>query len=320
MNICVLDGYAANPGDLSWQAFDALGTLKVYDRTAPGEIVSRLADTEIALTNKVVISARTMDALPRLKYIGVLATGYNVVDVAAARARGVVVTNIPAYSTDSVAQLVFAFLLNICQQVQLHSDLVHQGRWVSSPDFSFTAAPLVELAGKTMGLVGLGNIGQAVARIALAFGMKVLALTSKTAVQLAAAGLSELQAVDAHSLFSQSDVLSLHCPLTEETRSLVNARTLSWMKPTAILINTGRGGLIDEAALAAALADNRLAAAGLDVLSTEPPRADNPLLTAPHCYITPHLAWASVEARRRLIQIAADNVLAFLSGKPINLC
>ncbi len=331
MKICILDAYTANPGDLSWEALAALAPLSVYERTAPAQVPERAADAEIVLTNKTLLTADIMSQLPRLQYIGVLATGYDVVDVVAAAGRGIVVTNIPAYSTASVAQAVFAHLLNITHRVQRHSDKVHAGAWVRSEDFMFTEGSLTELAGKTMGIVGMGNTGQAVARIALAFGMKVLALTSKTDEQLR--GLSGVAAsfvgaedsenrlirsVSKEELFAQSDVLSLHCPLNKNTRAIVNVETLSLMKPTAILVNTGRGSLVDEQALAEALNQGRIAAAALDVLSTEPPKADNPLLFAKHCYITPHIAWATKEARERLIRIATDNVKAFLEGCPQN--
>ncbi len=314
VDICILDAYTANPGDLSWQALESLGRLRVYDRTPAALVVERAAAAPIVLTNKTPITAADMEQLPSLKYIGVLATGYNIVDCGAAAARGIVVTNIPAYSTASVAQTVFAHVLNITHQVQLHNQLVHQGAWVNSPDFMFTAAPLQELAGKTMGIVGMGSIGKAVASIAQAFGMKVIALSSQSAESL-----YPVLPLSKEEVFAQSDVLSLHCPLTPATKALVNAETLALMKASAILVNTGRGPLVDEQALAAALNSGRLAAAALDVLSTEPPKADNPLLTAKNCYITPHIAWASKEARQRLIAIASENVKAFLAGCPQNV-
>ncbi len=313
--IVVLDGYTANPGDLSWDELKALGDCTVYDRTAPEQVLERAAGAEILLTNKVVITAAHLEALPELRYIGVLATGYNVVDTAAAKERGIVVTNIPSYSTASVGQMVFAHILNIAQQVKLHSDEVRNGRWANCPDFSFSDTPLIELLGKKIGLVGLGQTGFHTARIALGFGMKVWAYTSKSKLQLP----PEIRKVELDTLFSECDVISLHCPLTEDTRDLVNARRLALMKPTAILINTGRGPLINEQDLADALNKGQIYAAGVDVLSTEPPRADNPLLTAHNCFITPHIAWATKAARERLMNIMLENVKAYQSGKPINV-
>ncbi|MCI5663856.1 MAG: D-2-hydroxyacid dehydrogenase [Mediterranea sp.] len=315
MKIVVLDGYAANPGDLSWSELEALGDCVVYDRTAPEEVLQRSAGADILLTNKTVIDAGIMEELPDLKYIGVLATGYNVVDVKAAAARGVTVTNIPAYSTSSVAQMVFAHILNIALHVQGHADAVRNGRWCSSPDFCFWDSPLIELRDRKMGIVGLGHTGYITARIALGFGMQVYAYTSKSHFQLP----PEIHKMELDELFSECDVVSLHCPLTETTRGLVDARRLSLMKPTSVLINTGRGPLIVEQDLADALNNGTLYAAGLDVLSQEPPRADNPLLTARNCYITPHIAWASTAARQRLLHIAAENVKAYLEGKPVNV-
>ena len=315
MKIVILDGYAANPGDLCWDELKALGECTIYDRTAPKEVLVRAKDAEVLLTNKTVLSREHIEALPALKYIGVLATGYNIVDVEAARQQGVVVTNIPAYSTDSVAQMVFAHILNIAQQVQHHSEEVHRGRWTQSPDFCFWDTPLIELRGKKLGIVGLGHTGQQTARIALGFSMKVMAYTSKPATQLP----SEIQKADSlDRLFAECDIISLHCPLNASTQSLVDARRLALMKPTAILINTARGPLVDEQALADALNKGRIYAAGLDVLSSEPPRADNPLLTARHCYITPHIAWASTAARERLMQIMLENLRAWMKGETIN--
>ncbi len=315
MKIVVLDGYAANPGDLSWSELEALGDCVVYDRTAPEEVLQRSAGADILLTNKTVIDAAIMEELPDLKYIGVLATGYNVVDVKAAAACGVTVTNIPAYSTSSVAQMVFAHILNIALHVQGHADAVRSGRWCSSPDFCFWDSPLIELRDRKMGIVGLGHTGYMTARIALGFGMQVYAYTSKSHFQLP----PEIHKMELDELFSECDVVSLHCPLTETTRGLVDARRLSLMKPTSVLINTGRGPLIVEQDLADALNNGTLYAAGLDVLSQEPPRADNPLLTARNCYITPHIAWASTAARQRLLHIAAENVKAYLESKPVNV-
>ena len=315
MKIVILDGYAANPGDLSWDEMKQLGECTIYDRTSPAEVLERAQGAEVLLTNKTVLDAETINALPSLRYIGVLATGYNIVDTEAARARGVIVTNIPAYSTDSVAQMVFAHLLNICQQVQHHSEEVRRGRWAATPDFCFWDTPLIELSGKKIGLVGLGHTGMKTARIAIAFGMEVYAYTSKSHFQLP----PEIKKMELDELFAECDIISLHCPLTEETREMVNARRIALMKPTAILINTGRGPLINEQDLADALNNGRIYAAGVDVLSQEPPRADNPLLTARNCYITPHIAWASTAARERLMQIALENVKAYQEGKPIHV-
>ena len=315
MKIIVLDGFAANPGDLSWEGIKALGECVIYDRTAPEEVLERAAGAEVLLTNKVIINAEHMAALPELKYIGVLATGYNVVDTVAAKERGIVVTNIPSYSTASVAQMVFAHILNISQQVQHHSEEVHKGRWTNSKDFCFWDTPLIELRDKKIGLVGLGNTGYTTARVAIGFGMQVYALTSKSHFQLP----PEIKKMDLDQLFSECDIISLHCPLTPETHEMVNARRLAMMKPTAILINTGRGPLINEQDLADALNSGKIFAAGVDVLSTEPPHADNPLLTAKNCYITPHIAWATLEARERLMNIAISNLQAYIAGTPENV-
>ena len=314
MKIVVLDGYGLNPGDLSWDAVSQLGELTVYDRTSSEEVIERSANAEAILTNKTVITAEIMEALPDLKYIGVLATGYNVVNVDAAREKGIVVTNIPAYSTPSVAQMVFAHILNIAQQVQHHSEEVRKGRWTNNADFCFWDTPLIELREKKIGLVGLGHTGFNTARIAIGFGMQVTAYTSKSSLQLP----PEIKKRTLDELFSECDIVSLHCPLTDETKELVNAERLRLMKPTAILINTGRGPLVNEQDLADALNAGKLYAAGLDVLSSEPPKADNPLLTARNCYITPHIAWASLEARTRLMDILVENIKAFQAGKPVN--
>lgn len=314
MKIVVLDGYAANPGDLSWDGMKALGECVIYERTAPEQVLERAAGAEVVLTNKVVITAEHIAALPDLKYIGVLATGYNIVDVEAARSRGIVVTNIPAYSTDSVAQMVFAHILNICLQVQHYTEEVRGGRWTSSPDFCFWDTPLMELSGKKLGIVGLGHTGSATARIAIGFGMQVCAYTSKSHFQL----IPEIKKMELDELFRECDIVSLHCPLNEQTRGMVNAARLKTMKPTAILINTGRGPLVNEQDLADALNSGTIYAAGVDVLSQEPPRADNPLLHARNCFITPHIAWASGEARQRLMQIAVDNLNGYITGKVVN--
>lgn len=310
MKITILDGYGMNPGDMSWAPLEELGDLAVYDRTAPEQALERAAGSEALLTNKTVLTAETLRALPQLRYVGVLATGYNVVDIDAARELGIVVTNIPAYSTDSVVQMVFAHLLAITNRVEHYTDENRRGRWSTNPDFCYWDSPLHELSGKTFGIVGLGNIGSAVSRVARAFGINVKAYTSKRIEELPD-GVSK---ADLDELFATSDVVSLHCPLTDSTRHLVNAERLAMMKPSAILINTGRGPLVDEKALAEALDSERIYAAGLDVLSSEPPAADNPLLTARNCFITPHLGWATKEARERLLSIAADNLRGFISG------
>ena len=315
MKIVILDGYTANPGDRSWKGLEALGELTVYDRTKADETVARAAEADIVLTNKVIINKEVIAQLPRLKYVGVLATGYNVVDIEAAHERGIIVTNVPAYSTESVAQMVFAHLLTVTNRTEHYAILNRQGRWSTNPDFCYWDTEMTELAGKTFGIVGLGNIGCRVAQIALAFGMKVKALTSKTADALPAG----IEKASLEELLATSDVVSLHCPLTDNTRRMMNGETLRLMKPTAILINTGRGPLVDDQAIAEALEEGRLAAFCPDVLTEEPPKADHPLLKQPNAFITPHIAWATKEARSRLIQVATDNVSSFLSGKAINV-
>lgn len=315
MKIVVLDGYAANPNDLSWEDMQALGQLVVFDRTAPDQVLERSADADALLTNKVVLSAETLAKLPKLKYIGVLATGYNVVDTVAARRQGIVVTNIPAYSTDSVAQLTFAHILNITNSVAHYADQNRQGRWSASPDFVYWDTPLIELSGKTLGIVGLGNIGMKVATIARTFGMDVFAYTSKNSTDLPIG----IQKTTLDGLLAVSDVLSLHCPLNEQTHHLINAETLKKMKRGAILINTGRGPLVDEQAVADDLNDGQLLAYGADVMTQEPPTADNPLLKCQNAYLTPHIAWATYEARQRLMLIATANLQAFIEGKPVNV-
>ncbi|MBR4433398.1 MAG: D-2-hydroxyacid dehydrogenase [Bacteroidaceae bacterium] len=335
MNVVILDGFSVTQNDLDWAPLNPHPStlnphpstltphpsdlnphpsfLTVYDRTRPQDTVERCREAEAVLTNKVVLSAEVIAALPRLRYIGVLATGYNVVDCEAARQRGIVVTNIPAYSTASVAQLVFAHLLNVTNSVAHYA--AARDRWPLSPDFLWMDTPLTELAGKTFGIYGLGNIGLQVAKIALAFGMNVLAVTSKSEEALPPGVVK----AEWEELLARADVLSLHCPLTPATRAMMNKNTLARMKPSAILINTGRGPLVDEQAVADALAANRLAAYCADVLSTEPPSPSNPLLTAPRCYLTPHIAWATHEVRTRLIQIATANLQAFINGQPINV-
>jgi len=314
MRIVVLDGYTLNPGDLSWEGLRALGECVIHDRTAPEQVLARAAGAEILLTNKVVLDRERIARLPTLRYIGVLATGTNVVDLAAARARGIPVTNVPDYGTPAVAQMTFALLLELTHHVGHHAAAVRAGRWTASPDFCWWDFPLVELAGRTMGIVGFGRIGRAVGEIARAFGMNLLA--HDPAAGPAPAGV---RFVDLETLLRQSDVVSLHCPLTPATEHLVNARRLAMMKPTAFLLNTGRGPLVDEAALSEALNAGRLAGAGLDVLAVEPPPADNPLLQARNCLITPHIAWATGAARARLMQTAVDNVRGFLAGEPQNV-
>lgn len=316
MKIVVLDGYAANPGDLSWEPWKELGEFVVYDRTAPEELLERADGATALLTNKVIISGETMSKLPSLKYIGVLATGYNVVDIPAAKASGIIVTNIPAYSTKSVAQMVFAHLLNITQHVGDHSKEVVSGRWQNNKDFCFWDTPLLELDGMSIGIVGFGNTGSATARIAESFGMKVFAYSSKSQNQLPDY-VTKIDSLD--ELFSKCDVVSLHCPLTDNTKHLVNANRLKLMKPTAIVINTGRGPLVNDQDLADALNSGQIYAAGVDVLTQEPPRDGNPLIGARNCYLTPHIAWATSAARERLQQIAFDNLQAFIAGKPVNV-
>ena len=314
MKIIVLDGYGLNPGDLTWKGFEELGELTVYDRTSPSELLERAAGAEALVTNKTLITSENMDALPDLKYIGILATGYNVVDIDAAKARGIVVTNIPAYSTASVAQMVFAHILNITQRVGYYADENKQGRWTKNADFCYWDTHLVELQGKKMGIVGFGNIGQATARIAQAFGMEVCVYSSKPQFALP----SGIKKMELDELFGECDVVSLHCPLTPDTKEMVNAERLSKMKPNAILINTGRGPLINEQDLADALNEGKIAAAGLDVLSVEPSVEGNPLLGARNCFITPHIAWATLEARTRLMDIAVQNLKSYQKGQIVN--
>ena len=314
-NIAILDGFTVNPGDLSWDAFKEMGNLIVYDRTAPSEVVERAADADIVLTNKVVLDRAVIESLPKLKYIGVLATGYNVVDLQAAASRGVVVTNIPAYSSDSVAQMTFAHILNITNRVEHYAQLNANGRWTVNPDFCYWDTPLTELSGKVLGVVGLGNIGSKVARIARDFGMDVFALTSKDSTSLP----EGIQKTTLDGLLAVSDVITLHCPLNDNTREIICAKTIAKMKQGAIVINTGRGPLVNEDDVAEALNSGHLGGYGADVLFSEPPTPDNPLLQAPNAYITPHIAWATTEARIRLVEAAAQNVKAFLEGAPVNV-
>lgn len=315
MRIVILDGYALNPGDLSYDCLKQFGTLKVYDRTLPEQLIERAKDADAVLTNKVVLGETEFAQLPRLRYIGVQATGYNVIDVEAARRHGITVTNIPAYSTDSVAQMVIAHLLNITQSVGYYARENRTGRWGSNPDFCYWDNPLIELAGKQMGIVGFGRTGSAVARLATAFGMKVAVYTSK----LQSALPEGVEKMELDALFATSDVVSLHCPLTPDTHHLVDAARLARMKPTGILINTARGPIVDEQALADALNSGALHAAGIDVLIEEPPREGSPLLSARHCFVTPHIAWATLEARTRLLQICEANLRAFIEGTPQNV-
>lgn len=313
MKICILDGYSLNPGDLDWSPVERLGDVTLFDRTPADKIVERAADADIVLTNKVPFSADTLRQLPRLRFICVLATGYNIIDTEAAARQGVVVANIPAYSTMSVAQMAFAHILNITNHVTSYAREVADGKWTNCPDFCFWDSALTELAGKTMGIVGLGNTGMATARIAVAMGMKVVAMTSKSADTLPE-GITPAPLDD---VLASADVVSLHCPLTPSTRHLINAASIAKMKPSAILINTGRGPLVDEQAVADALNGGRLAAFGADVLSQEPPRGDNPLLSARNCFLTPHIAWATLEARTRLMSTATENVRQFVAGEPV---
>lgn len=315
--IVVLDGYTLNPGDLSWARLEQIAPTTVYDRTPPDQVVERAADATIVLTNKTPLDADTLRALPRLRYVGVLATGYNIVDVAAAKQLGIPVGNVPTYGTNSVAQFVFALLLELCHHVQLHSTHVREGGWPRSPDWSYKLTPLIELAGKTLGIVGFGRIGRQSARIGDAFGMRILAAD---AMRSAAPGYEGFRWTGLEELLRESDVVSLHCPLTPETLGLIDAPRLKLMKPTAFLINTSRGPLIVDRDLADALNQGRLAGAALDVLPVEPPPADNPLLSARNCLITPHMAWATLEARSRLMDIVIDNLKAYLAGHPRNAC
>ncbi len=315
MKIVVLDGYALNPGDLSWEALESLGDCTVYDRTAPDQTVQRAAGAEILLTNKTVLSADMLEQLPDCRYIGVLATGFNIVDTAAASEKNIIVANVPTYSTQSVAQMVLAHVLNLTQHVGDHSRTARDGKWTASPDFCYWDYPLIELAGKTMGIIGLGRIGRATAKLAAAFGMNVIAYTrNPDACEAAGVNPATLD-----ELLTDSDVVTLHCPLTAETENMMNADRLAKMKPSAFLINTSRGPLIDQQALAEALNERRLAGAGLDVMSAEPPSAENPLLSAKNCCITPHIAWATKEARQRLMATTIENVKAYQNGAPQNV-
>ena len=315
MNIVVLDGHTLNPGDLRWDELQALGSCEIFDRTPPGQILARAAAAEIILTNKVPLTRETIAALPQLRYIGVLATGYNIVDVIAARARAIPVTNVPDYSTRSVAQLVFALLLELTHHAGHHAQTVREGRWSRNADFCYWDYPLLELDGLKLGIIGFGRIGREVARLAQAFGLRVL-VHSRTQPAQPPDGVTF---VSLEALLQQSDIVSLHCPLTPETQHLINTPRLAQMKPGAFLINTSRGPLVEESALAHALNSSRLAGAALDVLSTEPPPLDNPLIIAKNCLITPHVGWATRAARERLMRITVANLRAFLAGRPQNV-
>jgi glycerate dehydrogenase len=314
MKIVVLDGYTLNPGDLSWAGLESFGELTAYDRTKPEEVLERIAGCEIVFTNKTPLTGKTIRALKETRYIGVLATGYNVVDIEAAKESGITVTNVPTYGTNAVAQMVFAHLLEVCHHVWRHNELVKKGEWIKRGDFCFWDYPLIELAGKTMGIIGYGRIGRTVSKIARAFGMHVLVVDPDPDYDQA-----DIQFVDFNRLFMDSDIISLHCPLTDYTEGIINNENISRMKDGVILINTSRGQLVVEQDLARALNNGKIAAAGLDVLSSEPPSGDNPLLSAKNCILTPHIAWAPKESRERLMDIAVENLKSFLEGKPVNV-
>ena len=316
MKIVVLDGYAANPGDLSWDAIAALGELTVYDRTAPEEVINRIGNAEIVVTNKVVITAEILDACPSIQFICEFATGYNNIDVSAAKARGIPVSNVPSYSTSSVAQMVFAFLLEIAHRIVAHSDSVHAGRWTNCEDFCFRDYPLFELEGKTLGIIGYGTIGKRVANIAVSFGMNVLACSRTYRPELST---EHIKIVSQDEVLSNSDIVTLHAPQNKESQGLINRKTIAQMKDGVIIINTARGGLVVEQDILDALQSGKLGWYAADVLSTEPPKSDNPLLNAPHTFITPHIAWMTTEARRRLMTTVQNNLSSFLAGKPINV-
>ena len=315
MKIVVFDSFAMNPGDLDWDELMALGACTHYERTPPGEVIARSGDAEAVLTNKVVLDKDIMAALPKLRYIGITATGTNVVDIPAAKARGIIVTNVPAYSTASVAQMAIALLLELTNHAGHYDQAVHEGRWQKSQDFTFMDRPITALAGLTLGIVGFGHIGQEMAKLGQAFGMK---LRVQTRTRRAPEGLA-VEFCELDELFSRSDVVSLHCPLTAETTGLVSAARLKLMKPSAYLLNVSRGPLVDEGALAAALNEGRIAGAGLEVLSAEPPKEGNPLLKAKNCIITPHIAWASKDARKKLMSVSVENLRRFIAGQPVNV-
>ena len=316
MKIVVLDGYTLNPGDLTWEGLEALGTVTVYERTSADNVVERARDADAIFTNKVPLTENQLSQLPALKFIGVLATGYNMVATEAARQKGIVVSNVPGYGTASVVQLTFALLLELTLHVQRHSDAVMDGRWAASADFCFWDYPLIELAGKTMGIIGFGSIGEKVADVATAFGMSIIGSKRHHTDQ---SHRPNFRWVELPELLEQADVVSIHCPLLPETKGMINKASLAKMKPSAFLLNTSRGPIIVEQDLADALNNGVIAGAGIDVLSTEPPAADNPLFTAKNCLITPHIAWATLEARKRLMAMTVDNLTAFLKGSPINV-
>ena len=315
MKIVVLDAYAMNPGDLNWDRLTQLGEAKIYDRSSLDETKKRIADADIVLTNKAILDEEIINGAPKLKYIGVMATGYNIVDITAARKRNIIVTNVPAYSTASVAQLTFAFILEMANHTALYAESVRKGDWVKSKDFSYHLKPIMELQGKILGIIGFGQIGQNVANIALSFGMKVIA-SHKHPERDKMEGVSF---VDEKTCFREADIITLHCSLNENNFQFVNKELLGIMKPTSLLVNTSRGGLINEPDLAEALNNETIAGAALDVLSTEPPSADNPLLHAKNCLINPHVAWATFESRSRLMDVVVDNIKAFLEGKAVNV-
>ena len=315
MKNVILDGHAVNPGDLSWDFLKAYGDLTVYDFTSQDQVIDRIQDAEVILINKILINKTVLDACPKLKLVCVLATGYNVVDCAECRSRGVVVTNVPAYSTVSVTQFTFALLLELCNRVGLHDTLVHQGRWESSPGFCFWETPQMELAGKTMGIIGFGSIGRSVGAVAKALGMRVLAYNRSRCAEGEAIG----EYVDLDTLLTQSDVVSLHCPLTPQTAEIINKDTLAKMKDGAILLNTARGGVINEAHVRSALESGKLRGFAADVVSQEPILSDNPLLHAPNCILTPHMAWAPLEARKRILASVTQSIEGFLKDTPVNV-
>jgi glycerate dehydrogenase len=316
MKIVVLDGYTLNPGDISWDELKRMGEVQIFERTPKDKVVERSKGADMVLTNKTPVAKEAINELPDLKYIGVLATGYNIVDTEAAKQNGIVVSNVPAYGTYSVAQLTFALLLELCHHVQQHSEAVMKGKWTQSPDFSFREFPLIELSGKTMGIIGFGDIGQKVADVATAFGMKVLAFSRTETDQ---SYRNNFQWVTKAQMFENADIISLHCPLASETEGIINKDTLRKMKASAFLLNTSRGGLVVDQDLADALNHNIIAGAGLDVLSTEPPPRDNPLFHAKNCIITPHIAWATKEARERLMEVTVKNITAFINKRPVNI-
>ena len=316
MKIVVLDGYVLNPGDLSWDKLNNLGEVVLYDRTPADKIIEWSIGAEVLITNKTPLTEEVINKLPNLKYIGVLATGYNVVDTAAAKRRNIIVTNVPSYSTMSVAQLTFALLLELCHHVQRHSDSVMEGKWAQSSDFSYSDFPLIELSGKTFGIIGFGSIGKKVDDIATVFGMNIIAASRHQTDQ---SDRKNFRWAELNEVLEQADVVSIHCPLTTETKGLINAESLKRMKSSAFLINTSRGPVVVEQDLACALNKEIIAGAGIDVLSIEPPVKDNPLFKAKNCLITPHIAWATKEARERLMDIAVSNIAAFIDGKPVNV-